>query len=363
MTEVAVKHITKSFAGKTVLDDIDLHIEDGEFVSLLGPSGCGKTTLLRIIAGLQDCDSGSLEFDGKNMADVPARERRIGMVFQQYSLFPNMTVRKNIAFPLQVDGMKKAAIAERVDEMLELVGLEEHQHKHPKQLSGGQQQRVALARALAPRPQILLLDEPLSALDARVRNRLRDQIRAIQQEVGITTIFVTHDQSEAFVMSDRVALMGGGGVLQFAKPSEIYVAPSTVEGSQFIGSRNEVEVTARGGRLEWNGIFDLPTDLRDGETAVCSFRSESVDIDLVDDAGASRATGIVKSRAYYGATSALELAVDPFGEPLRADVSGAKAVRIKNESHVAIAVDPANINVYVGGILQQQKNASVAVNS
>ncbi|MGO3147817.1 MAG: ABC transporter ATP-binding protein [Leucobacter sp.] len=360
MSTVSVQNVRKAYGDHVVLDNVSLDIHDGEFVSLLGPSGCGKTTLLRVIAGLQTFDSGSVKFDDVDMTNTPAQKRGIGMVFQQYSLFPNMTVRKNIAFPLQAARMPKDEIEKRVDEMVELIGLHKHENKRPKQLSGGQQQRVALARALAPNPRILLLDEPLSALDAQVRSRLRDQVREIQKEVGITTIFVTHDQTEAFAMSDRIVLMGSEGILQVAEPSEMYARPTHREGANFIGRRNDIKVTAENGRLRWEGLFDLPSPVADGEKVRCSFRAESVHVSLTPGAATQQSSAQqdsahwipaqVKTRTYLGATSSLKLKLAG-DEKLKAVVTGSLAVHIEDDSAVHVSVDAEDINVYSKGRL------------
>ena len=355
MSTVTLTNIQKTYGDNVVLDNLTLQIKDGEFVSLLGPSGCGKTTLLRAIAGLLPFDSGTIEFDGIDMSNTPAQHRGIGMVFQQYSLFPNMSVRRNIAFPLAAARMPKAEIEKRVDEMVELIGLGKHEHKRPKELSGGQQQRVALARALAPHPRILLLDEPLSALDAQVRNRLRDQIHEIQREVGITTIFVTHDQTEAFAMSDRIVLMGNGGILQVDVPSEIYARPTQSEAASFIGHRNEVKVTAKEGRLQWLGLFNLPSPVEDGGKVRCSFRAETLRVALPSEASPSDQLGwvaaTVHSRTYLGATSALKLRIKGSKEKLRAVVTGSLAVQIHDGDEVLVCVDADDINVYSQGSL------------
>ena len=355
MSTVTLTNIHKAYGEQVVLDDVSLTIDDGEFVSLLGPSGCGKTTLLRIIAGLQTFDAGTVTFDETDMSHTPAQHRGIGMVFQQYSLFPNMTVRKNIAFPLEAKRMPRADIEARVDEMVALIGLGKHEHKRPKQLSGGQQQRVALARALAPNPRILLLDEPLSALDAQVRSRLRDQIREIQREVGITTIFVTHDQTEALAMSDRIVLMGSGGILQVDQPDEIYAHPSKLEGASFVGSRSEVKITAAEGRLEWFGLINLPTTVADGTKVRCSFRAESLKIALGNDPRIAAETGWVrakvKSSTYLGATSAIALRIPGSDSKIRAVVTGSLAVHIHDEAEVYVKVDAEDVNVYVKGSL------------
>jgi sulfate transport system ATP-binding protein len=228
---IAIANVSKSFSAYPALDDVSLSIRDGEFVALLGPSGSGKTTLLRIIAGLEAPESGSLRFGDRDVTNAKPASRGIGFVFQHYALFGHMTVEKNIAFGLDVMSGKarpsRAAIAQRVAQLLELVQLRGLGARYPSQLSGGQRQRVALARALARDPKILLLDEPFGALDAKVRRELRDALRAIHQELGITSIFVTHDHEEAFLLADRVALLNQGRVEQFATPAEIAVAPAS----------------------------------------------------------------------------------------------------------------------------------------
>ncbi|MEZ5725343.1 MAG: ABC transporter ATP-binding protein [Paracoccaceae bacterium] len=238
MSFLTLAAVTKSFGPNTVVSDFDLSVEKGEFVSFLGPSGCGKTTVLRMIAGFESPSAGTVVVDGQDVTGLPAARRRIGMMFQAYALFPNMTVRENVAFGLKISKMDKTAIDARVREMLGLIALEQLGDRYPYQLSGGQQQRVALARALAPRPNLLLLDEPLSALDAKVRVSLRDDIRAIQRELGITTIFVTHDQEEALSISDRVVVMYQGRADQIGTPAEIYNRPATRFVASFVGHLN-----------------------------------------------------------------------------------------------------------------------------
>ena len=238
MTFLTLSNITKSFGPTTVVRDFNMDIAKGEFVSFLGPSGCGKTTVLRMVAGFETPSAGAIRVDGKDVTGLPPNKRRIGMVFQAYALFPNMTVRDNVGFGLKIAGAPKPEIAARVAEMLALIGLDHLGDRYPYQLSGGQQQRVALARALAPRPDLLLLDEPLSALDAKVRVSLRDDIRAIQRELGITAIFVTHDQEEALSISDRVVVMYQGRADQIGTPAEIYNRPATRFVASFVGHLN-----------------------------------------------------------------------------------------------------------------------------
>ena len=236
MAAIDIAGVSKSFAGRQVLAELDLQIANGELICLLGPSGCGKTTLLRILAGFIAADAGSIRVAGQDVTKLAASARRMGMVFQSYSLFPNMTVADNVRFGPRVAGRPKAEQLARAGALLDLVGLSSHAGQYPHQLSGGQQQRVALARALAMQPQVLLLDEPLSALDAKVRLQLREEIRRIQRETGVTTVLVTHDQEEALSIADRVAVMHGGRLLQVASPATIYRQPADGFVARFIGA-------------------------------------------------------------------------------------------------------------------------------
>jgi putative spermidine/putrescine transport system ATP-binding protein len=238
MTFLVLNGLSKAFGSAVAVHDFSLTVERGEFISLLGPSGCGKTTVLRMIAGFEHPGRGSVVIDGEDVTHLPARSRRIGMVFQSYALFPNLTVAGNISFGLKVAGMAREQIETRVGEMLALIGLPQLRNRYPAELSGGQQQRVSLARALAIRPRILLLDEPLSALDAKIRVSLRDEVRAIQRELNITAIFVTHDQEEALALSHRVVVMSNGWVEQVGTPAEIYLAPRTPFVATFVGTVN-----------------------------------------------------------------------------------------------------------------------------
>lgn len=235
---LSIQHVKKSFGDNTVVQDFNLDVEPGEFVSFLGPSGCGKTTVLRMVAGFEEPTAGKIVIAGKDVTNLKPNQRNIGMVFQAYALFPNLTVAQNIGFGLKVAGASKADQDSRIAEMLNIIKLPQLGDRYPYQLSGGQQQRVALARALAPSPKLLLLDEPLSALDAKVRVSLRDEIRAIQKRLGITTIFVTHDQEEALSISDRIVVMYGGVAEQVATPFEIYNRPATKFVANFVGTLN-----------------------------------------------------------------------------------------------------------------------------
>jgi putative spermidine/putrescine transport system ATP-binding protein len=241
MSFVSVENLQKNYASTMVFSDINCTIERGEFVTLLGPSGCGKSTLLRCIAGLTSVNSGRILLDGVDLVPVTPQKRNIGMVFQSYALFPNMTVEQNVAFGLRMQKVNADDTHTRVAEVLKLVELTDFASRYPHQMSGGQCQRVALARSLVTRPRLLLLDEPLSALDARIRKHLREQIRAIQRELGLTTIFVTHDQEEALTMSDRIFLMNQGRIVQSGDAETLYTAPVDVFAAGFIGNYNLLE--------------------------------------------------------------------------------------------------------------------------
>src|SRR5579863_1419033 len=246
-TSVVMDNLNRSFGATRALDGLSIEIAPGELVALLGPSGCGKTTALRIVAGFEIADTGSVLVDGKEISSVPAARRDMGMVFQSYSLFPNMNALDNVGFGLRMRKMGTAGRRKRAGELLEMVGLAPQASQYPHQLSGGQQQRVALARALAIEPRVLLLDEPLSALDAKVRLQLREQIRTLQQRLGTTTLFVTHDQEEALSMADRVGVMRNGKLEQIAAPDELYEHPATAFVAEFVGIMNRLPGELRGG--------------------------------------------------------------------------------------------------------------------
>ena len=244
MSYLSIQGLHKSYGDTAIFSDINCEIAKGEFITLLGPSGCGKSTLLRCIAGLTGVNGGQIRLDGEDLVPVAPQKRGIGMVFQSYALFPNMTVQQNVAFGLRMQKVKGNEAEQRVKEVLELVELNDFAGRYPQQLSGGQCQRVALARSLVTRPRLLLLDEPLSALDARIRKHLREQIRSIQQELGLTTIFVTHDQEEALVMSDRIFLMNAGRIVQSGDAETLYTAPADAFAAGFIGNYNLLDADA-----------------------------------------------------------------------------------------------------------------------
>ena len=240
MASLRAEHIIKKFGKQTALNDVSFEIEDGEFVCVLGPSGCGKSTLLRVIAGLEDIESGKVEIGGRDVTGEPPSARNFGIVFQSYALFPNMTAEENVAYGLWNKRLSREEIASRVSGALEMVGLAEQRKKYPQQLSGGQQQRVAIARAIVLKPEFLLLDEPLSALDAKVRVKLRRELRRIQQKLGITTIMVTHDQEEALSLADRVIVMNNSVIEQIDTPQKVYESPSSPFVADFVGTVNFV---------------------------------------------------------------------------------------------------------------------------
>lgn len=264
---LSLENVYKQFGDNVVVDNFNLDIQKGEFVSFLGPSGCGKTTTLRMVAGFENPSNGTISLAGSDITNKAPNQRNMGMIFQSYALFPNMTVSQNIGFGLRVRKASKSDIADRVNEMLRLVNLEKHKDKYPYQLSGGQQQRVSLARALAIRPDVLLLDEPLSALDAKIRVSLRDQIREIQKRLGITAIFVTHDQEEALSISDRIVVMYDGKVEQVGTPFEIYNFPQTTFVANFVGSLNTADaevIDPSKGLLNMDGVQFLSAAKMDG---------------------------------------------------------------------------------------------------
>jgi putative spermidine/putrescine transport system ATP-binding protein len=306
MAFLEIQNLQKRFAHAVAVEHVQLEVARGEFVSLLGPSGCGKTTTLRIIAGFESPTAGRIRLDGVDITHTPPNQRHVGMVFQSYALFPNMTVADNIGFGLRVAKKPAAEIRQRVDEMLALIKLPALGSRYPYQLSGGQQQRVALARALAIRPQMLLLDEPLSALDAKIRVSLRGEMRAIQRELGITTIYVTHDQEEALSLSDRVAVMSAGRVEQIGTPFEIYNSPQTAFVASFVGTLNVLRgrvADPAHGRIVVDGQ-DVYTSrglerARPGDACSFALRPEVVSLGAAAEDG-NRMRGTVEEANFLG---------------------------------------------------------------
>jgi iron(III) transport system ATP-binding protein len=298
-----VQGLTKRFGHFTALDRIDLDLPAREFVCFLGPSGCGKTTLLRAIAGLDAQTEGRIWQAGREISALPPAERDFGIVFQSYALFPNLSVRANVGYGLKSRGVPRSRIDARVDELLELVGLPDSGAKYPAQLSGGQQQRVALARALATSPGLLLLDEPLSALDARVRARLRHEVRALQRRLGITTIMVTHDQEEALTMADRIVVMNHGSIEQVGTPQEIYGRPASPFVADFVGTMNFMDGVMRAaGEVEIAGrrLACAPVDLAPGTAVQVCLRPEEVRLQGGDGQTANGFAAIVEDVEFLG---------------------------------------------------------------
>jgi putative spermidine/putrescine transport system ATP-binding protein len=337
--EVRMEGLSRRYGPVVALDRLDLTVQPGELVALLGPSGCGKTTTLRLLAGLEDADDGRVVVGGRDITHLPASRRDMGMVFQAYSLFPHMTVRQNVAFGLRVRRVGAARRDERALEMLDLVGLSAQADRYPHQLSGGQQQRVALARALAIEPQVLLLDEPLSALDAKVRAQLRDQIRRIQLEVGITTLFVTHDQEEALAIADRVGVMRDGRIEQLASPTEVYSRPASSFVAEFVGLSNRLAGEVRAGQVVVRGVA-LP--LVDSGTpegqAVALVRPEAVTLASPSSPEPGPLVGTVIAITFLGATS--RVTVDLGDVTVLAQLQTAEAAALPTGSRVALSIRP-----------------------
>ena len=331
MAFLEISALKKDFGNHTAVHDFAIEIKRGEFVTFLGPSGCGKTTILRMIAGFESPSAGVIKFDGRDVTQLPTNQRNIGMVFQSYALFPNMTVADNIGFGLKVAKMAAAQIRSRVDEMLALIKLTPLAGRYPWQLSGGQQQRVALARALANKPQVLLLDEPLSALDAKIRVSLREEIRALQRELGITSIFVTHDQEEALSISDRIVVLNEGRVEQIGTPSEVYNFPRTRFVASFVGTLNllsGVVVDPASGQISVAGqplttATKMPGAVA-GQTRALAIRPEAIALEApVSGRNALQAT--VEDVNFLGAVVRIRvrantfvLSLDVFNDPHRA---------------------------------------------
>ncbi len=357
-----ISTLTKRFGQFTALDRISLDIPAGEFVCFLGPSGCGKTTLLRAIAGLDVQDEGRIEMDGRDVSKAPPAARDFGIVFQSYALFPNLTVAANVGYGLVNRRWSREKVRQRVVELLELVGLPEQGTKYPVQLSGGQQQRVALARALATSPRLLLLDEPLSALDARVRVRLREQIRELQRRLGVTTIMVTHDQEEALTMADRIVVMNQGVIEQVGSPQDIYRKPSTAFVADFVGKMSFFEGRlAERGRISVGGIELACADhasLPSGSAVTVGLRPEEVRVRGVERGQPNAFEAIVDDLEFLGAFCRARLRV---GHDTRilADFSAnlMRDLDIQIGRPVLVALPPAALHVFGSAVLPAEEAA------
>ena len=316
MSTIELRHIHKYFAGSIVaVEDVDLFVDDGEFIVLLGPSGCGKTTTLRMIAGFEKPSSGQILFGGRDVTYMPTRQREVGMVFQNYALFPNMTVAENVAFGLKQRRMSGKALADRVEEMLDLAQLDDRRDQYPAELSGGQQQRVALIRALAISPRLLLMDEPLGALDLKLRETMQIELKQIQRQLGITTVLVTHDQQEAMSLADRIVVMQDGRMRQLGSPEELYNQPNSRFVAEFVGQNNLLSGVVRdvdGGGLsirmgEGNTAFDLVAapdkqgSWRPGDHVTVGLRPEHLTVSMSgEDLAPNRVAGKVAERRFLG---------------------------------------------------------------
>jgi putative spermidine/putrescine transport system ATP-binding protein len=352
MAFLDINHASKIFGDTAAVHDFDLHIEKGELVSFLGPSGCGKTTTLRMVAGFEVPTEGTIVLDGRNITNEAPSRRDVGMVFQAYALFPNMTVGDNVGFGLKIAKKPKEQIAERVKEMLALIKMPDLGNRYPYQLSGGQQQRVALARALAIAPQVLLLDEPLSALDAKIRVELRYEIRRIQQQTKITTIYVTHDQEEALTLSDRVVVMSAGRMEQVGPPFEIYNFPKTPFVASFVGTLNQLRckiVDAAAGKLGLDGQEFRTTSKvvpsADG-SALVMLRPEELHLGAHE--GANNLKGVVESVAFLGSVVRVHLKLG--GSTVTLDALNERNLKLpKVGETIVVSFPPHGCWVMAGG--------------
>jgi len=331
---IKIDGVSKHFGDVVAVDNVSIDIEAGEFFSLLGPSGCGKTTLLRMLAGFESTTSGEIYIDGKAMSEIPPHQRPTNMVFQNYAIFPHLNVAGNIAYGLRKDRLGKVEQTRRVDEALEMVKLPGYGKRRANELSGGQLQRIALARALIKRPKVLLLDEPLGALDKKLREEMQLELRALQESVGITFIFVTHDQEEALTLSDRVAVMARGGVLQMASPQQLYNRPFNVEVADFIGQMNffdaeVIDLQDEEALLDVQGLGQLKASaegefVQKGASIVVALRPEKLLLSEKGDAGDENTIkGELSTSAYLGSRSHFFVAVDGCEEPI--EVAGQDA--------------------------------------
>ncbi|MDO5675939.1 MAG: ABC transporter ATP-binding protein [Propionibacteriaceae bacterium] len=342
---VEMRGLRRSFGPVKALDNLDLDIRPGELVALLGPSGCGKTTALRVLSGLEEVDSGTVSVGGRDITQTPPNKRNMAMVFQSYSLFPHLTVTGNIDFALSMRKVAKEKRQAIIDHHLELVGLIAQRDRYPHEMSGGQQQRVALARALASNPDVLLLDEPLSALDAKVRVQLRDEIRRIQQELGTTTLFVTHDQGEALAMADRVGVMQAGKLEQISTPQELYERPTTEFVARFIGETNELPGVVSAGNVQ---IFDkwvpaLPGSITEGR-GTALVRPERITVVPCSEGREGR-LGTVQLLSFQGDHAVVHVSLADVDQEITAMVTARDTAALSVGSDVLVGLDPLPVLV------------------
>lgn len=347
-----VRDLTKMFGSFTALKKISLDVYEGEFVCFLGPSGCGKTTFLRAIAGLDIQTSGTIEQAGKDISPLPPAERDFGIVFQSYALFPNLTVSKNVAYGLEHAGKNKAAVNQRVNELLELVGLPDQGDKFPAQLSGGQQQRIALARALATSPGLLLLDEPLSALDAKVRTHLRHEIKDLQEKLGVTTVMVTHDQEEALTMADRIVVMNHGVIEQVGTPLQIYREPETLFVAEFIGEMNKLVAESDGNKTVTIGSAKLScTGLSGAGTGIATIRPEDI-VPVKTKPGKNCVEVVIEEMEFLGSFWRASLEGEVLGnQRLTADfsINAANRLSLAQGSRITVQIPEQALRFYHSG--------------
>ncbi len=338
MTLISIDGVSRRFGEVTALDSVGLDIRQGEFFALLGPSGCGKTTLLRILAGFEQPDAGSVLLDGADLLAIPAHRRPVNLMFQSYALFPHMSVEKNVAYGLERERLPRAEIRERVGAVLETVGLAAQARRRPHELSGGQRQRVALARAVVKRPRLLLLDEPLSALDKKVRSEMQLELKRLQHEVGITFVVVTHDQEEAMSLADRIAVMNGGRVEQVDAPVDLYERPRTPFVAGFIGANNLFtgRVTGKGLKVDGLGVLPAPAGSEEGGTAMLAVRPERIRLGPVA-AGEGVLRGRVVDVSFYGGVSHVALSVPGHDRAVLAATQG--RARVEAGAEVAVSWD------------------------
>lgn len=351
-----IDRLSKHFGDFVALNEVSLGVNEGEFICFLGPSGCGKTTLLRAIAGLDIQTSGTVVQAGKDISALPPSERDFGIVFQSYALFPNLTVEKNIAFGLENEKANRAVIKQRVSDLLELVGLPEQGKKYPAQLSGGQQQRIALARALATSPGLLLLDEPLSALDAKVRTHLRHEMKLLQRRLGVTTIMVTHDQEEALTMADRIVVMNHGVIEQVGTPTQIYREPGTLFVADFIGSMNQINAIAINGNCVKIGDIELKTrefERTDAPSVVVAIRPEDIIPTNENEASQNSFIVTVSEMEFLGSFWRVLLVNKALGDvSLEADLSinAIRRLNVEPGSELQVELPAHNLWVFPGRV-------------
>jgi putative spermidine/putrescine transport system ATP-binding protein len=355
--ELSVRGLTRQYGTNFAVAGIDFKVQAGEFVSLLGPSGCGKTTTLRMIAGLEAADGGEIWIDGRDITSLPPQARNLGMVFQHYALFPNLSAFENIAFPLRVRRMPKHEIQQRVSTLLETVRLSEDSTKYPHELSGGMQQRVALARALAIAPPLLLLDEPLSALDAAIRDSLRVELRRLQRQLGVTVIYVTHDQAEAMALSDTIVVMENGRISQSGPPRELYDRPRTTFTANFVGTNNrrQTSISRRGeyAVVKW-GDYELPvspdSSFADQQPVTATWRPEVANISI--DSKAGGIPGTIELITFLGPMTRFDVLLAGDSDPVTVDLVSGLAGSFQHGQTVSVTIPPESIRLYANEKVQ-----------